>query len=83
VRADAGFGYRPVLEMLEARLAQYTVVARTTRSVKHALRSLRYEQMNAHWEIAEFQHRANDWPHAGVAWWRGGGSKRPIRSRLC
>jgi len=28
VRADAGFGYGPVLEMLEARPAQYAVVAR-------------------------------------------------------
>jgi Transposase DDE domain group 1 len=27
VRADAGFGYGPVLEMLEARPAQYAVVA--------------------------------------------------------
>jgi len=30
VRADAGFGYGPVLEMLEARFAQYSVVARMT-----------------------------------------------------
>jgi len=30
VRAEAGFGYGPVLEMLEARLAQYAVVARMT-----------------------------------------------------
>src|SRR5438094_5167479 len=38
VRADAGFGYGPVLDMLEARLAQYSVVARMTRSLKRALR---------------------------------------------
>jgi hypothetical protein len=30
VRADAGFGYGPVLDMLEARPAQYAVVARMT-----------------------------------------------------
>jgi hypothetical protein len=30
VRADSGFGYGPVLEMLEARSAQYAVVARMT-----------------------------------------------------
>lgn len=64
VRADAGFGYGPVLDMLEARLAQYSVVARMTPSLKHALKGLRYEQMNPRWEIAEFEHHPHDWPHA-------------------
>lgn len=64
VRADAGFGYGPVLEMLEARLAQYAVVARMIPSLKRALRGLRYEAMNPNWEIAEFEHRPHDWPHA-------------------
>ena len=64
VRADAGFGYGPVLEILEARLAQYAVVARMIPSLKRALRGLRYEPMNARWEIAEFEHRPHDWPHA-------------------
>ncbi len=64
VRADAGFGYGPVLETLEARLAQYAVVARMTRSLKYALKGLRYEQMNPRWEIAEFEHRPHDWSHA-------------------
>ena len=64
VRADAGFGYGPVLEMLEARLAQYAVVARMTRSLKYALKGLRYEQMNPRWEIAEFEHHPHDWSQA-------------------
>jgi len=64
VRADAGFGYGPVLEMLEARPAQYAVVARMTRSLKYALKSLRYEQMNPRWEIAEFEHYPHDWSQA-------------------
>ena len=64
VRADAGFGYGPVLDILEARLAQYAVVARMIPSLKRALRGLRYEPMNARWEIAEFEHRPHDWPHA-------------------
>jgi hypothetical protein len=64
VRADAGFGYRPVLEMLEARPAQYAVVARMTPSLKRELRGLRYEAMNPRWEIADFEHRPHDWPHA-------------------
>jgi hypothetical protein len=63
-RADAGFGYGPVLDMLEARLAQYSVVARMTPSLKRALKGLRYEAMNTRWEIAEFEHHPHDWPHA-------------------
>jgi hypothetical protein len=64
VRADAGFGYGPVLEMLEARPAQSAVVARMTPSLKRELRGLRYEPMNPLWEIADFEHRPHDWPHA-------------------
>jgi Transposase DDE domain group 1 len=64
VRADAGFGYRPVLEMLEARPAPYAVVARMTPSLKRELRGLRYEAMNPRWEIADLEHRPHDWPHA-------------------
>jgi hypothetical protein len=64
VRADAGFGYGPVLEMLEARLAQYAVVARMIPSLQRALRGLRFEPMNLRWEIAEFEHRPHGWPHA-------------------
>jgi Transposase DDE domain group 1 len=64
VRADAGFGYGPVLDMLEARPAQYAVVARMTTSLKRALGGLHYERFNRRWEIAEFEHCASDWPHA-------------------
>src|SRR6266550_128621 len=63
VRADAGFGYGPVLEMLEARPAQYTVVARMIPSLKRVLRGLRYEPMNTRWEIAEFEHHVHGWRH--------------------
>lgn len=64
VRADAGFGYGPVFEMLEARPAQYAVVARMMPSLKRALGGLRYERFNRRWEIAEFEHRFHDWPQA-------------------
>jgi hypothetical protein len=57
VRADAGFGYNPVLEILEQGGAQYAVVARMTSSLKRALGGLRYERLNAQWEIAECEHR--------------------------
>ena len=63
-RADAGFGYGPVLDMLETRFAQYSVVARMVPSLKRALKGLRYQAMNPRWEIAEFEHRPQDWPHA-------------------
>ena len=64
VRADAGFGYGPVLDMLEARpTAQYAVVSRMIPSLRE-LGGLRYEQMNPRWEIAEFEHHPRDWPHA-------------------
>jgi hypothetical protein len=65
VRADAGFGYNPVFESLEARPGvQYAVVARMTSSLKRKLHSLRYQRLNPRWEIAEFEHRPTDWPHA-------------------
>jgi hypothetical protein len=83
VRADAGFGYGPVLEMLEARPAQYAVVARMIPSLKRVLRGLRYEPMNTRWEIAEFEHHVHVGLTHGVALWRGRGSRRPIRSQLC
>ena len=63
-RADAGFGYGPVLDMLETRFAQYAVVARMVPSLKRARKGLRYQAMNPRWEIAEFEHRPQDWPHA-------------------
>ncbi len=37
VRADAGFGFHPVLEILEARAADYAVVARLTQAFKRLL----------------------------------------------
>jgi Transposase DDE domain group 1 len=65
VRADAGFGYGPVLDMLEVRpTAQYAVVARMIPSLKRTLGGLHYEQMNSRWEIAEFEHHPHGWSHA-------------------
>ncbi len=64
VRADAGFGYGPVFEMLEERPAQYAVVARMTPSLKRALGSLRYHRLNTRWEIAEREHHPSDWRQA-------------------
>jgi hypothetical protein len=61
-RADAGFGFDPVLSMLEQCPAQYAVVARLTTALKRLLGSLRYQRLNARWEIGEFEHRLGGWP---------------------
>jgi len=64
VRADAGFGFNPVLEILEARASQYSVVARLTQAFKRLLPGLRYESVNRQWEMADFEHRPHGWPRA-------------------
>ena len=64
VRADAGFGFDPVLQLLEQRPAQYAVVARLTTALKRLLSGLRYHRLNGRWEIAEFEHRLSGWPCA-------------------
>ena len=64
VRADAGFGFQPVLAMLEQRPAQYAVVARLTSAFRRALSGLRYHRLNARWEIGELEHRLTGWPCA-------------------
>jgi hypothetical protein len=64
VRADAGFGFHPVLSLLEQRPAHYAVVARLTTALKRMLGGLHYERLNPRWEIAEFEHRLTGWPSA-------------------
>lgn len=64
VRADAGFGFNPVLEILDARAAQYAVVARLTQAFKRLLPGLQYESVNQQWEMAEFEYRPHGWPQA-------------------
>lgn len=64
VRAGAGFGFNPVFVALEARPAQYAVVARLTPAFKRLLPGISYEPVNRKWEMAEFEHRSQDWPQA-------------------
>ena len=65
VRADAGFGFDPVLAMLEQRRAQYAVVARMASGLRRKLDGLRYyERLNPRWEIAEWEYRAQGWLQA-------------------
>ena len=64
VRADAGFGFDPVLTVLEERAAGYAVVARMTASLKRVLGPLRYQRLNARWEVAECAPHPSDWKQA-------------------
>jgi len=64
VRADAGFGYNPVLDILEARPAQYAVVARLTSGLKCKLGGLRYERANSRWQLAELEYRPQGWSNS-------------------
>lgn len=60
-RADAGFGFEPVLDMLEQKPAEYAVVARLTSALRRVMGSVRYQRLNARWEIGEFEHRLAGW----------------------
>ena len=63
-RADAGFGYDPVLRALETHRADYAVVARLTAPRRRLLPGLVYERANARWECAAGEFRAHGWPQA-------------------
>jgi hypothetical protein len=59
-RADAGFGYNAVLEMLAQDRAQYAVVARMSASLKRVPGSLDDKPLNPQWGIAECEHRVSE-----------------------
>jgi hypothetical protein len=63
-RADAGFGYEPVLRGLEDQRVQYAVVARLTSPLKRLLPGLPFERVNTRWELAETEYRAHGWTNA-------------------
>lgn len=63
-RADAGFGYEPVLRELEDQRVQYAVVARLTSPLKRLLPGLPFESVNPRWELAETEYRAHGWTNA-------------------
>jgi hypothetical protein len=62
VRADAGFGYAPVLNILEQQNTQYAVVARLTPTCQRRLPGLHYEPVNRRWELGEMEYQALGWP---------------------
>jgi hypothetical protein len=64
VRADAGFGVGPFFDALDARSVQYAVVARMTQRFHPLLPGLHYAPVNRDWEMADFEHRLQDWSQA-------------------
>ena len=63
-RADAGFGYEPVLKTLETAGADYAVVVRMNPGLKHLLPGLPYQPASARWECSEAEFRAQGWSRA-------------------
>lgn len=64
VRADSGFGYDPVLTLLEQQAAQYAIVARVYSPLRRLLPGLPYQTVNRYWQMSECEHRLHGWPHA-------------------
>jgi hypothetical protein len=64
VRADSGFGYDPVLTLLEQRAAQYAIVARVYSPLRRLLPGLTYQTVNRYWQMSECEHRLHGWPQA-------------------
>jgi hypothetical protein len=63
-RADAGFGFNPVLDALETRPTSYAVVARLTPAFRSLRPGWRYEPVNRDGEMTDFDHRSHGWPKA-------------------
>ena len=64
MRADSGFGFDPVLTLLEEAGTEYAVVARMTAPVKRLLPRLSYQGDQHGWQLAETWYRAKEWPKA-------------------
>jgi hypothetical protein len=63
-RADAGFGYEPVLKTVETGGAEYAVVVRINPGLKRLLPALPYQPASHRWECAEGEFRAQGWSRA-------------------
>lgn len=62
VRADAGFWENAFLTELEDRNTQYAVVAHMRHPLRNLLPGLKYQRVNADWEMAECEYKAHVWP---------------------
>lgn len=64
VRADKGFYDRGLVEWLEARKAQFVIVAKLTGPIKRRLAHLRYTEPSSGVEVAEFRYQPTRWSHS-------------------
>ena len=64
VRADKGFYDHALVEWLEARKAQFVIVARLTGPIKRRLAHLRYTEPRPGVEVAEFRYQPTRWSHS-------------------
>lgn len=62
VRADAAFFDHKLIAALEARGAEYVVVARLTGPIKRRLSTLRYHRISGEVSAAEFLYQPQGWP---------------------
>lgn len=61
VRADAGFWDNAFFNELEDRDTQYAVVVHMRRPFRSLLPGLKYQRVNADWEMAECEYKAHVW----------------------
>jgi hypothetical protein len=82
-RADAGFGFQPVLQRLEESAVRYAVVAGLTAPLKDSFRGLDYIRVNSRWELSETLYRHTAGATPGASWWPAGSSTATTHSRRC
>ena len=61
VRGDHSFYSDATLTWLEARRAEYAIVARLTAPLKRRVTTLRYRSLSGHWGVADTQYQATGW----------------------
>lgn len=61
VRGDHSFSSDATLTWLEARHAQYVIVARLTAPMKRRVTTLHYRSISEHWAVAETAYQAAGW----------------------
>lgn len=61
VRGDHSFYSDDTLTWLEARHAQYAIVARLTKPLKQRVITVRYRPVSTHWAVAELRYQATGW----------------------
>jgi hypothetical protein len=61
VRGDHAFYSQTTLAWLEAHGAEYAIVARLTRPLRHRLTGLRFQRLDDRWALADFEYQPEAW----------------------